>query len=310
MFRNSSILVPTDFSNYANYALKYAVAFAKKYKGTLHFAHVLDAAAVTGLRGHGLWLEKSEADTLLDSMRDHARSRLAHLLQVASDEGIAATDIIVVGYAPQEILRLIDDTGSTMVVLATHGRSGFEHMVFGSVAEKVVRQSHVPVLSIKHPEREFVQEYDLKLSIRRILFPTDLSELSEKALPFAVSLAREFDATLVIFHANEMPLVLPEFMPDSAVTLGPRLEQEARLLVDEICAKVNDVKVEGHTCSGTPFREICAYVDSQAVDLVVMPTHGRSGLGHALFGSVAEKVVRLAKCPVLTIRPEWGGREA
>ncbi|MBM3289336.1 MAG: universal stress protein [Candidatus Hydrogenedentes bacterium] len=308
MFRSSNILVPTDFSTYANYALKYAVAMAKQFGATLHFAHVLDRAALAGVRGNEMWLGESESHAVIESMREHAASRMAHLKQIADDEGIASEEHVVLGGPTQEILRLAESTNSTLIVLATHGRSGFEHLVFGSVAEKIVRQSPVPVLSVKHPEHEFVKEYDLSIAIKRILFPTDFSPFSDKGLPFAQALAKEFGATLAIFHATEVPVVLPEVLPDSAVQLGPQLEDESRQLVQNMCAAIHGVKVEGEVRVGTPHREISAYAAETGVDLIVIPTHGRSGLGHALFGSVSEKVVRVARCPVLTIRPEYGGK--
>ena len=309
MFRNSNILVPTDFSPYANCAMKYGVSIAKQYEGNVHFVHVLDAAVVSGARGSNMWLTRAETDTLLDSMREHASSRLTSLVQAASGAGVTAEQHIVQGNASQEILRLALDLRCTLIVLATHGRSGFDHVVFGSVAEKVVRQSPVPVLAIKHPEHEFVKEYDLSLDIQRILFPTDFSAFSEKALPFAASLCREFSATLALLHATEIPVVLPEFMPDSVMAIGPEMEVMARQTLDRMKESMEGVTVEGISVTGVPHREICRYAEDHHVDLIIMPTHGRSGLGHVLFGSVAEKVVRLARCPVLTIRPEWDGPE-
>ncbi len=306
MFRNTNILVPTDFSTYANYALKYAIALAKQFSGTIHFAHVLDRAALAGVRGNEMWLAESESHALIDSMREHATSRMAHLKQIADDEGVKSETHVVLGNPTEEILRIAEQTDSTLIVMATHGRSGVEHLVFGSVAEKIVRQSPVPVLSVKHPEHEFVKEYDLTLEIKRVLFPTDFSPFSDKALPFAISFAKEFDATLVIFHATEVPIVLPEVVPDSAIQLGPQMEDESRQLVQKMCDNITDVKVEGEVRIGTPFREIASYAEKIGADLIVVPTHGRSGLSHVLFGSVAEKVVRVAKCPVLTIRPEYG----
>ena len=307
MFRQSNILVPTDFSTHANYALKYAVALAMQFKGTLHFAHVLDSAAIAGVRGNAMWLNSADSETLVESMREHAKSRMANLAETAHSAGVESAEHIALGNPIHEILRIVEETDTTLLVISTHGRSGFEHIVFGSVAEKVVRQSPVPVLVIKHPEHEFVKEFDLTIDIRRILFPTDFSPFSEKALPFAVSLAREFNATLVIFHATEVPVVLPEFMPESAVQIGPQLEVEAQQLVAKMCEDIKEVKTEGHVRIGVAHKEICRLVDEAKIDLVVAPTHGRTGLTHALFGSVAEKVVRLAKCPVLTIRPEWKG---
>ena len=309
MFRNSCILLPTDFSPYALHAMKYALAIAKAYQGRVHFLHVIDESLVSGGHSHGLWLTKGDADALVESMRDHAESRLSLLIQTSEEEGVRASSYTVLGKPHDEILNHVRDHGCTLIVLATHGRSGFDHMVFGSVAEKVVRQSPVPVLSIKHPEHEFVNDEDLSLNINRILFPTDFSPFADKSLPFAVSLCREFQAKLVLFHANELSVALPEFMPDAALTIGTTMESTAREALDRIKESIEGVEVEVATVTGVPHREICRLVERLPLDLIVMPTHGRSGIGHILFGSVAEKVVRLARCPVFTIRPDWEGPE-
>ncbi|MCL4692906.1 MAG: universal stress protein [Candidatus Hydrogenedentes bacterium] len=307
MFTNSNILVPTDFSPYARFANTYALAIARNYGGTVHFVHVLDANVVSGVRGHGMWLNPSDAETLLDSMREHASSRLTTLAEEAEGQGVRSEQHIVVGNAPQEILRLALDKQCTLIVIATHGRSGFDHVVFGSVAERVVRQSPVPVLAIKHPEHDFVEASDLSLRIRHVLFPTDFSDFSEKGLPFAISFCREFSAKLSLLHATEIPIVLPEFMPDSVVSVGPEMEQAARGTLEEKKAGIPNLDVDAVSVTGVPHSEICRFAEEHGVDLIVMPTHGRSGFGHVLFGSVAEKVVRLARCPVLTIRPDGDG---
>jgi nucleotide-binding universal stress UspA family protein len=307
MFSNSNILVPTDFSPYARFANKYALSIAKNYNGTVHFVHVLDANVATGVRGHAMWLSQADTGTLLESMREHAASRLATLAERAAEDGVKSEQHIVTGNAPQEILRLALETQCTLIVLATHGRSGFDHIVFGSVAEKVVRQSPVPVLAIKHPEHEFVEDNDPSIRINHVLFPTDFSGFSDKGLPFAISLCKEFSAKLSLLHATEIPMVLPEFMPDSVVSLGPEMELAARETLEQKKLEMEGVDVETVSVTGVPHSEICRYAEDHEVDLIVMPTHGRSGLGHVLFGSVAEKVVRLAPCPVLTIRPDWDG---
>ncbi|MDZ4857520.1 MAG: universal stress protein, partial [Candidatus Hydrogenedentes bacterium] len=204
MFRNSSILVPTDFSEQADHARTYALALAKQFNGTLHFVHVVDATMLAGVRGDDMSLGGAGAVELLQTMRVYGEQGLAQRAAEAKAEGVSADQHLVVGNPTHEILRLIEETQSTLVVLATHGRSGFQHFVFGSVAERIVRESPVPVLSVKEPTRK-----DGALAIRRVLFPTDFSPFSEKARPFAESLARQFGATLVLFHATEVPVMLP-----------------------------------------------------------------------------------------------------
>ncbi|GMW03498.1 MAG: universal stress protein [Candidatus Hydrogenedentota bacterium] len=305
VFKNLKILVPTDFSHYALFATKYAEAFAKTYGGEIHFAHVLDAALFTQGTGQGLWLNKTDADQLMASMRENAESRLQHLVDMATAEGIPAHHHIVLGSPAHELLSLIETIGTTFVVIATHGRTGVEHFVFGSVAERIVRSSPVPVLTVKHPEHEFVDDPTLTPQVKRLMFPTDFSEFSMKAMPYAQAMCRQFGATLLLFHASEVPVVLPEFLPESSASVGADMESHAKEVLERMAHSIKDVNVEFDVTTGAPHREICHAVSARNIDLVVIPTHGRTGIVHALFGSTAERVVRLAPCPVLTIRPEW-----
>lgn len=303
MFAKGNLLVPTDFSHYSIYALIYALALAKKYRATVHLVHILDAALFSSGSGHGRWLEKDDASALCAAMQEHAESRFVSILQKAADQGVQAVPHIVVGSPAKEINHAAQQHNCGLIVIATHGRTGFDHVVFGSVSEKVVRQASVPVLSIKHPEREFVHEPDSTIHLRRILYPSDFSEFSARGLPYAASLCREFGATLVMLHVAEIPVVLPEFLPDSVSTLDANMEKHARETLDRMGEGLEGVNVEAQVQTGVPYREILRVVHEHEIDLVVMPTHGRSGIAHVVFGSVSEKVVRSAPCPVLTVRP-------
>lgn len=307
MFANANVLFPTDFSPFAQYALPYAVAIAKQYGGTLHLVHVLDSSVLSLGAGHGMWAAKSDLDNLLESMQEHAESRLANLEERAQTVGVATQSHIVKGMPAAEIIRLAEELTCGLVVIPTHGRSGFDRIVYGSVCEKVVRQCPVPVLSIKHPEHEFVEEESLNMRLQRILFPTDFSEFSERALPYAVSMCREFAAALTLLHVTEIPLMVPEFLPETAIRLENGAETTAYETLERMKAPLDDITVNVEVRRGLAHREICQAVADADVDLVVIPTHGRSGIAHVFFGSVAEKVVRLARCPVLTIRPQSSG---
>ena len=306
MFYQKDIFFPTDFSPFAQYAMTYAVALAKTYKAKLHVAHVLDSALFGYSGEHGIWLTKSGADDLLLSMTEHANARLEYLIEKAEHEGVEAESHITKGRPFAEAIRLADELGCGLVVIPTHGHSGLDRIVHGSVCERVVRQSPVPVLCIKHPEHEFVRESDMSISLKRILFPTDFSDFAMKGMPYAVSLCKMFHASLILAHVVEIPAMIPELLPETGemVYTGQDVAAEERLnTIDE---KLTDegVNVEIQILNGQPYREISLFVEDSNIDLVVMPTHGRTGISHLLFGSVAEKVIRLAKCPVLTIRPE------
>jgi len=142
------------------------------------------------------------------------------------------------------------------------------------------------------------------IQLERILVPTDFSECSERARSYAVEIAKRFEAELHLLHAVP-PIAIPAYMgyvPDELVE--PK-EGARKSLQQWDTPALQDVKsVERVVVLGTPFVEIVRYAREQNVDLIVMGTHGHSGLTHALIGSVAEKVVRKASCPVLTVRPE------
>lgn len=308
MLQQSNILLPTDFSHCALYALRYGIALARKYRGTVHIAHVVDTSFFSHKTDRGIVLQKADLDRVTAQVEDQATARLEHLCQIAADEGVKAHAYLRRGRPAYEIVALTQELKCGAVVIATHGRTGVDYMVFGSVAEKVVRHSPVPVLSVKHPEHEFIREDEagLQFDLKRVLFPTDFSELCQRAMPYAASLCREFGAQLVLMHANEVPVSLPEFMPDTVAAVGADLESDAREALERIRGEVQGARTECDVRTGIAYREICDAVQRSHIDLVVMPTHGRSGVGHVLFGSVAEKVVRLARCPVLTVRPKGG----
>ena len=298
------ILFPTDFSVYANYAYSYAVGLAKKRGGTIHLLHVLDVSLFSLGSGAGIWLAGSDMERVEKAMHEHAETRLDHLMEHAAQHGVVAKQHIVKGNPGQAITQQATNLGCGLVVLATHGRSGLDHLVFGSTAERVVRESPVPVLAVKHPEHEFVDPLDHEVHLARVLFPTDFSPYSEKGLPYAVNLCKEFGATLVLLHINDLPLILPEYLPELSTSPTQDLEEYGQESLERLAAQVTEVPVETIQATGRPHTEIAKIVEEQDIDLVVMPTHGRSGISHLLLGSVAEKVIRAAKCPVLTVRPD------
>jgi len=147
---------------------------------------------------------------------------------------------------------------------------------------------------------------DITMGIRQILAPTDFSEFSKQAVQWAYELAQTFGAKLALLHViEELPPYIGFIPPGGAATVLEHLERQARLDLAQPLAKAEDVKVEVicQAVVGTPYHKILEVAAAEKVDLIVMATHGRTGLSHLMTGSVAERVVRTAPCPVLTIRP-------
>jgi len=146
------------------------------------------------------------------------------------------------------------------------------------------------------------------IKMAKILYPTDFSELSTYALRYALSFAHAYQAKLHCLHVVDEAYQYWTAMGPNSVPVGPATEdilQSARKEMDSFAAEhFKDIEVEVITdvVLGRPFMEIIQYARKQCIDLIVLATHGRTGLSHVLLGSVAERVVRKAPCPVLTIR--------
>lgn len=149
-------------------------------------------------------------------------------------------------------------------------------------------------------------EEGMTMEIRQILAPTDFSEYSKEAVAYAFELAQKFGAKLLLLHVIEMPAYPVEgFVPPSiGSTLIEDLERQAWADLAQVLSEAQNDKVAltRQVVVGIPYRKIVEVAAAEKVDLIVMATHGRTGLGHLLIGSVAERVVRTAPCPVLTIR--------
>jgi nucleotide-binding universal stress UspA family protein len=154
MIQLKKILFPTDFSDLSRHALKYALSFAKAYEAELHVMHVVDEA-------YQYWMAMGPSslpvgplpDELLDlSKRELTRFVEEHL----SEAGVSVVSEAIVGRPFVEIISYAKDRNVDLIVLGTHGRSGLRHVLLGSVAERVVRKAPCPVLTIRHPEHDFV----------------------------------------------------------------------------------------------------------------------------------------------------------
>lgn len=142
-------------------------------------------------------------------------------------------------------------------------------------------------------------------SLKAILFPTDFSQSATYAWQYAMTLATQFKAVLYVLHVLELPPAesFPSRAARERAVRELRRKGEARLARWVQDRRLKRSRLRTLTAQGTPFYEILATARETGADLIVMATHGRTGLAHLLLGSVAEKVVRMAPCPVLTVKP-------
>jgi nucleotide-binding universal stress UspA family protein len=148
-----NVLLPTDFSEYSRYAMDYAVSFAAQYQAKLYVLHVLVSPHV--LVGYEAAPFVSY-ERLFADMKNSAEQAMSSFIPEDVKKEVQVETVIGQGTAFVEILKFAREKEVDLIVIATHGRTGLKHVLFGSVAEKVVRKSPCPVLSIRHPEHEFV----------------------------------------------------------------------------------------------------------------------------------------------------------
>ena len=209
------------------------------------------------------------------------------------------------GTAYEEICAVGRELKSDLIVIATHGYTGYKHMFLGSTAERVVQHSSCPVLVVRLHAKHWNGSTDVRtrsgFQLKKILAPIDFSDCSQHAFDCAAQIARDFKAELRSVHVIN-PHAYPfgdKYAALDAIQLMREVEDAAQKQMRSMAAKSN-VRYFTQVIHGSPAVRICN-VANEDVDLIVISTHGRTGLPHLLIGSVAERVVRLAHCPVLVI---------
>jgi len=267
-----TILAATDFSKPAERAGDFARDLSRRFQAQLHLLHVVVILEDPHLEEDHLHrLEE------LVASGDDARRRD---LESGSEQppGLEITPHMVRGLAPAEVIvETASNLGCELIVMGTHGRRGLPHLLLGSVAERVVRTSTVPVLTVRG-------DADIKLEgASRILVPHDFSEASAAAVRRAAAWADALGAEITLLHVVE-PVVYPEFYS-----------------VDVAAAEDLLGKARAEVEVGRAANTIVDFADPDRFDLVIMATRGLSALEHALLGSVAESVLRRCRVPMLAV---------
>jgi nucleotide-binding universal stress UspA family protein len=292
------ILCPVDLSELSRHALDHARAIAGWYGARITVLHVYGPqeipAFTTDVPATATLPVPIDPLDLQEQVRRFCDGGPANAIGL---------DILVEEGSPAKVIvRAAKDIEADLLVLATHGRSGFDRFVLGSVTEKVLRTTPVPVLTVPPPATSGAQPL-----YKRILCAMDFSDASTRALELALSLAREADARLTLLHVvEEVPVVAaaPEAVPFSLPDYQRRLHEDARRRLDDALPEeariwcTPDVQIT----TGKPYREILRMADEAGTELVVMGVQGRGALNRWLFGSTTSQVIRHATCPVLTVR--------
>ncbi len=298
MFRK--ILFPTDFSGYSNGVLDHTLAWAEMFGADVHMLHVV---TVHNFDPFNPDLGFPEVGLDL-SLHESAEKQMEEIAGYAAGRATTVTRETRTGFSPwTEIVDAAVEQEVGLIVMATHGRRGLQKLFLGSTAEKVLEHAPCPLLLLRPDEDEVPPPPG---EVESILLPTDFSDEASQAAPLALDLAGQFGAKLTLFHCVEQDVPPPYYaagitsifeLNDSILAVSR--EQMARLIPEDLAEKLNhDFAVR----EGRSARQIISYAREAAVDLIVMATHGYSGLEQALLGSTTDRVIRNTPCPVLVVR--------
>jgi nucleotide-binding universal stress UspA family protein len=287
-----AILTATDFSDTAERAGNFARELSRRFQAQLHLLHVIVILEDPHIEDD----HRHRLEELVASGDDARRRDLEN--SPGEQPGVDVTPHMVRGLAPAEVIvETASNLGCELIVMGTHGRRGLSHLLLGSVAERVVRTSSVPVLTVRGTA-------DIELGdTPRILVPHDFSEASAAAVQRAAAWADALGAEVTLLHVVE-PVVYPEFYSVDVISddlmerLVERSERALRSAADEI---LGDVRARVSVEVGRAADTIVDTADPERFDAVVMATRGLTGLEQVLLGSVAESVLRRCKVPLLAV---------
>ncbi len=292
------ILCPVDFSPGSQQAMRTAIRLANERDAELVLVHAWYLPH-TAFGDQYLY-----AAHIVEELSADAQRGLDAAVAEAGKLGARRVSSKLLSGLPwQQIVDAAQrDPGVGLIVVGTHGRTGISRVLLGSVAELVVRHAPCPVLTVR-PQNE-------PAPFAHVLCPVDLSRPARAAMDLAAELAQVGGAGITLLHVLELPVPFGGKLP--APGFHRDLDARSAALLDqwttELKAKVT-VPVTQLTRIGRPGAQVLELLEEdRSVDLVVMSSHGHTGLARMLLGSVAEKVVRHARCPVLVVHSSEAAR--
>ncbi len=315
-----TILVPLDGSALAEQALPYVRPLAVLMGARVRLLNVIVDDQHESLMAEGIAASYGVIDPLatqrerehrsLTTLTQHAEGYLdSHAMQLRG-QGIDVEIDVRCGPAPEVIVEAAEGLDISMIAMATHGYSGLRRWALGSVTDRVVHATATPVFVVRGAKPAPVEP----VTFKRIMVPLDGSPLAAQALPLAADLAERARAELLLMQAVEAsieaypsiaPLGRPDLMPSEVLHMlgaraGEHLEEQAAML------RGRGLPVATHVVHGHAAEAIVDEAARQSVDLLVMATHGYSGLKRWAIGSVTDKVLHAATTPLLLVRANAG----
>lgn len=288
------ILFPTDGSEGADVALDHVLDVANANGSTVHLLNVADTTqdSVVQVRGDVIDVLENEGEEIVAQAAERSRERR-----------IESVTEVLQGDPYRTIIDYATDRDIDLIAIPTHGRRGLERLLLGSTTERVVRQSDVPVLTIRPSDDRRIRH-----PYRDVLVATDGSSPAMEALSLGIDVSRSEGAALHLLSAITYLTLGVDVRTD---VHRAELEASAKQILSEAAEIAADAGVESvsETVEWGPsiHETILTYIDDNDVGLVVVGTHGRTGFDRYLIGSVTEYLVRMSPIPVLTVRPPEAG---
>lgn len=294
MLKIKKILFPTDFSKCSEQAFTHAIHFAKEFNAELHILNVN-----TFIENNPQYMNRLSGITDIKTMNeDITNNQINKLVDSANLENLKIVKIKKHGVSVSPtILKYANDNEIDLIVMGTHGRRGLGHLFLGSVAEEIVRLSKSPVLTIREEEKP-----TLISKIDNILVPIDFSERSNVSIKYAIEIAKVYNSKLQLLHVLEdtIPAAYSLSGIMSIYDIDPNIEEKIKNNIEKVFKETIKTEVEHQSSvtNGHAVKEILNFANNNNTDLIVIATHGLTGIEHLMIGSVAEKVSRMAHCPV------------
>jgi nucleotide-binding universal stress UspA family protein len=297
----TKVLVPVDFSPPSTVAVNHAVLLARRFRAKLTLLHVIEPSTAL------MYTFPTESEVAERQRCERAERMLSAMLGSEDQDDLDLETAVVVGDIAAEIENAVRRQHADIVVMGTHGRGLVGRWLIGSVTQSLLRKINVPILTVCHATRP--------LSFKRILFASDFSEASAEGLDFTMNLAANLNAGIVVAHVvDKRPTVTYETPEMSAVfdAEQKRFLEEAQNTFKQIEAKARarNVRVETVLAQGIPADAISRIADENIVDFIVLAVSRKSRMDRILLGTTAEKVIRDANVPVLSVPVRHAGERS
>ncbi len=290
----------------------------------MFLVHIVDDVTTSFIES-GIVIEK---ETLQEQRISRAKE---HLKNLVSEVKIEHEIVISNGNPADKICKIALEEQLDIVITASHGKSGFERLLIGSVTEKLIKIIHCPLLVIRSNGRDFIHRDESGMKLTKILVGCDFSADSKLAFDYGLSLAQEFQADLYLAHVIK-PTEHVDLKPSDYINVIPgdyhiwgttdyfeiqkkvtdvkrerinslcrRLEKQLDFMVPEECQASSPPHAT--VLTGEPYRELIRYAKEHHIDMIVLGVRGHTLWEKLMVGSTTDRVIREAPCPVLVVRP-------